>query len=158
MNQATNETTPAERTLVIVRTFQAPRALVFRAWTDPALMRRWMGPRSHPMCAGEGDIRPGGAWRAALRPLEGGPDLWQGGRYLEVVEPERLVLTFAWDGPDGRPGPETVVSVSFAEAGGVTTMTFRQSVFETEASRDSHAGGWNSTFDRLEELLTGGTI
>ena len=155
MDQGTPATTPAERTLVIVREFQAPRALVFRAWTDPTLMRRWMGPRSHPMCAGDGDVRPGGAWRAALRPAQGGPDLWQGGRYLEVVEPERLVFTFAWDGEDGRRGLETVVSVNFAETGGVTTMTFRQSVFETESSRDSHGVGWSSTFDRLEEFFAG---
>ncbi len=154
---------PAERVLVITRRFAAPRALVFRAWTDPGQMLRWMGPRDHPMCAGEGEVRPGATWRRALRPAGGGPDLWHGGTYLEVVEPERLVFTFAWDRDDrdrdggerdgGERGPLTTVSVSFAEHDGVTTMTLRQSVFESQESRDGHRGGWTSTFDRLEEFL-----
>ncbi|MGE3291984.1 MAG: SRPBCC domain-containing protein, partial [Geminicoccaceae bacterium] len=61
--------------------------------------------------------------------------------------------TFAWDQEDGRPGHETLVSVTFDEAGDGTRMTFRQAVFQSVESRDGHRGGWGSAFDRLEEML-----
>ena len=144
---------PAERVLVITRVFDAPRKLVFRAWTDPDQARRWLGPRGFTAPHFEQDLRPGGAWRACLRPDDGGRDLWQGGVLKEVVEPERLVFTFAWDQEDGRPGHETLVTVTFAEQDGRTVMTFRQAVFETVDQRDGHAGGWSSSFDRLAEHL-----
>src|SRR6266404_1976301 len=115
---------PEERTLVITRVFDAPRALVFKAWTDPATILQWMGPRSHPAVHAEQDLRPGGAWRICLRPKDG-----------------------------GREGLETLISITLVEHQGKTTMTFRQSVFDTTSRRDSHRGGWTSSFDRLEEAL-----
>jgi uncharacterized protein YndB with AHSA1/START domain len=141
--------------LVIIRVFDAPRELVFKAWTDPRQSAQWMGPRGFTACHQEIDLRPGGAWRACLRPDDGGQDLWQGGAYREVVEPERLVFTFAWDGDDGRPRNEMLVTVLFEEQGGKTKMIFRQIAFESLEQRDGHQGGWNSTFDRLEEHLAG---
>ena len=72
------------------------------------------------------------------------------------MEPERLVFTFAWDQEDGRRGHETLVTITFAEQRGRTTMTFRQAVFESVGDRDGHQGGWNSTFDRLAEHLAQG--
>ncbi|MFI5014533.1 MAG: SRPBCC domain-containing protein [Hyphomicrobiales bacterium] len=150
-NGATAEA--AERELVITRVFDAPRELVFKAWTDPAQARHWMGPRGFTATHAEGELRPGGAWRACLRRDETGEELWQGGVYREVVEPERLVFTFAWDGEDGRPGHETLVTITFAEQAGKTSMTFRQAVFETVAQRDGHLGGWTNTFERLAEQL-----
>ena len=144
---------PEERTLVVTRVFNAPRALVFKAWTDPAMILKWMGPRSHPAVHVEQDVREGGAWRICLRPKDGGRDLWQGGIYHEVSAPERLIFSFAWDQEDGSKGLETLVSITLAEHQGKTTMTFRQSVFDTTSRRDSHRGGWTSSFDRLEETL-----
>lgn len=144
---------PAERVLVITRIFNAPRDLVFKAWTDPAHAARWSGPRGFTAPHLEQDLRPGGTWRACLRPDHGGRDLWQGGVFKEVVEPERLVFTFAWDGEDGQPGHETLVTVTFAEHQGKTTMTFRQAVFESAEERDGHERGWTSVFDRLDEHL-----
>ena len=149
---ATAETQPlADRELVITRILDAPPSLVFKLWTDPAHVTRWLGPRGFTATHMERDLRPGGAWRACLRRDETGGELWQGGIYREVVEPERLVFTFAWDGADGRRGHETLVTITFAEHAGKTTMTFRQAVFESVEQRDSHRGGWNSSFDRLEE-------
>ena len=144
---------PEDRTLVITRVFNAPRALVFKAWTDPAAVVKWMGPRSHPAVHAEQDLRPGGAWRICLRPNDGGRDLWQGGIFHEIVPPERLIFSFAWDQEDGSKGLETLISIALAEHDGKTTMTFRQSVFDTMSRRDSHRGGWSSCFDRLEEAL-----
>jgi uncharacterized protein YndB with AHSA1/START domain len=143
---------PAERVLEITRVFDAPPRLVFKAWTDPAHAARWAGPRGFTATQLEGEVRPGGAWRTCLRRDETGEELWQGGVYREVVEPERLVFTFAWDRADGGRGHETLVTVMFAEQqGGKTRMTFRQAVFESVEQRDGHRGGWNSTFDRLAE-------
>jgi uncharacterized protein YndB with AHSA1/START domain len=73
--------------------------------------------------------------------------------YREIAPPERLVFTSAWDQEDGSTGPETLVTITFAEEGGKTCMTFHQGVFNTHSNRDGHIGGWNSTFDRLEDYL-----
>ncbi len=143
----------AERELVIVRVFDAPRRRVFEAWADPAQAKQWMGPRGFTTTHQEGDLRAGGAWRLCLRRDDDGKELWQGGVYREVVEPERLVFTFAWDQADRRRGHETLVTVTFAEQQGRTTMTFRQAAFESVEERDGHGDGWNSTFDRLGECL-----
>jgi uncharacterized protein YndB with AHSA1/START domain len=150
--QKSREPEHADRALVITRDFDAPRALVWKCWTDPEHGRRW-GPAGFTMAHVEGDLRPGGVWRACLRPDDGGPDLWQGGVYREVVEPERLVFTFAWDDESGRPGHETLVTLTFAERNGRTTMTFRQEVFQSAAERDGHRVGWNEAFDRMAALL-----
>ncbi len=152
-----------DRVLVITRIFDAPRELVFRAFTDPKHALKWMGPRDFPAHHVEADIRPGGKWRMGLRAAEHitdhrrGAELWQGGVYKEVVPPERLVWTFRWDAEpgseDGAANPETLVTVTFAEHNGKTKMVFSQGVFNTKANRDGHSGGWNSSFDRLEELV-----
>ena len=140
------------RELVITRTFDAPRGLVFAAWTDPNHAREWWGPVNYPARYVEIDARPGGAWRMCLRSTEGKPELWQGGVFREVVPPERLVFTFAWD-EEGERGLETLITVTFAEDGGKTRMTFRQAPFQSVEERDGHSWGWNSTFDRLVGML-----
>ncbi len=114
-----------------------------------------MGPRGFTATHNENDRRVGGKWRLCLRRDETGEELWQGGVNREIVAPERLVFTFAWDGEAGCSGPETLVTITFAERAGKTTMTFRQEVFDTTANRDGHQGGWTSTFDRLAEFLAG---
>ena len=120
----------------------------------PAVASQAMDADQHPRIIA-GALRAGGRWRTCLRRDEDGKELWQGGIYREVVEPERLVFTFAWDQDDGSPGHETLVTVTFAEQGERTRMTFRQAVFATEESCAGHRGGWNSAFDRLAEALTG---
>ena len=144
---------PAERELVITRVFDAPRDLIFRAWTDPRQAVQWWGPRDYPATHLEMDVRPGGAWRGRLRSTESGEELRLGGVFREVVAPERVVFTFAWD-EEGERGLETLVTVTFAEQGGKTQMTFRQVPFQSVEERDGHRGGWSSSFDRLEEYVT----
>jgi uncharacterized protein YndB with AHSA1/START domain len=141
-----------ERELVIERVFNAPRDLVFKAWTDPDHIAKWFGPRDHPAREVNVDVRPGGQWRGCLRSTETGNDLWLGGVYREVVPPERLVFTFAWE-EEGERGLETVVTITLAEQGGKTLMTFRQVPFQSAGELDGHRGGWTSTFDRLDDLL-----
>lgn len=141
-----------QRELAIERVFDAPRERVFAAWTDPHRVREWWGPVNYPARYVEMDVRPGGAWRMCLRSTEGKPELWQGGVFREVVAPERLVFTFAWD-EEGERGLETLVTVTFADEGGKTRMTFRQVPFRSVAERDGHSWGWNSTFGRLVAVL-----
>ena len=155
-NPAQPQPAAAEGELVITRIFDAPRELVFNTWVDPEQAAYWIGPRGFTAHHLEGELRPGGAWRLCLRPDDGGKDLCQGGVYREVVAPERLVFTFAWEGEgeNGGPGPETLVTVTFAEhEGNKTRLIFRQSVFKSIEQLEGHGGGWNSTFDRLEDRL-----
>ena len=142
----------AENELVITRVFDAPRELVFKAWTDPRHIGKWFGPKHHPSVNMSIDVRPGGAWRGRLRPVAGGPDLALGGVYREIVPPERLVFTFAWD-EEGERGLETVVTITFEDQGGKTRMTLRQVPFQSTGERDGHNEGWSSCFDRLDEFL-----
>jgi uncharacterized protein YndB with AHSA1/START domain len=143
---------PDEQALVVTRVFDAPRELVFKMWTDPRHAMNWWGPKDYPATEVKMDVRPGGRWRHCLKSTQGGPDLWHGGVFHEVVVPERLVFTFAWE-EEGERGLETLVTVTFAEEGGKTRMTFRQEPFQSIAERDGHGYGWGSSFDRLGEKL-----
>ena len=140
--------------LLITRTFNAPRAQVWRAFTEIEHALKWGGPRDYPMTRLEGDLRVGGKWRGCLRAKEGGEELWQGGVYREIVPLEKLVYTFAWDEESGNSPNETLITITFAdESADETRMTFRQAPFTSAESRDGHNQGWNSAFDRLDDYL-----
>jgi uncharacterized protein YndB with AHSA1/START domain len=139
--------------LSIERIIDAPRPVVYEAWTDYDCMAQWPAPRGYLITHSEADPRPGGTWRSCMR-SPAGEDLWLGGTYREVVPNERLVFTHAWEGPEGEPGHETLVSVELEDHEGGTRLSFCQSGFQTIAERDGHAHGWNEAFDRLDELLS----
>jgi uncharacterized protein YndB with AHSA1/START domain len=147
--------TMKERELVITRVFDAPRDLVWKAWTEDERMKQWSAPKGFTIPVSEGDLRPGGAWKACMRKPDG-TELWLGGVYREIIEPDKLVFTHAWLDEHGKPGPETLVTVTLTERGGKTEMNFRQSGFESVDSRNGHAEGWNECFDKLEGLLANG--
>jgi uncharacterized protein YndB with AHSA1/START domain len=151
--EASQAAEPADRVLEITRVFDAPRELVFRLWTAPEHLVRWWGPKDFTTPSCKMDVQPGGAYRTCIRSPEG-KDHWMQGVYREVAPPERLVFTFAWDQEDGRPGHETLVTITFAEQDGKTRLTFRQGIFETTADRDSHHEGWSECLDRLATYLT----
>ena len=142
----------AERALTITRTFDAPRRLVWLAWTDPRHFLGWWGPRHHPAVDVAMEVRAGGRWRHGLRSVETGAELWHGGVFREVRPPERLVFTFAWE-EEGERGVETVVTVTFEEQGGKTVMRLHQAPFRSDFQSEDHNEGWNSSFDRLAEQL-----
>jgi uncharacterized protein YndB with AHSA1/START domain len=141
-----------DRELLITRIFDAPRALVFKAWTEPDRAARWWGPQGFVTVYCNMDVRPGGAFRVCMRSPEG-TEHWKQGVYREVVEPERLVFTFAWEDAEGKPGHETVVTVTFSEHGTKTKLTLHQDVFETVMARDAHQSGWTSTLECLADYL-----
>jgi uncharacterized protein YndB with AHSA1/START domain len=145
---------PDGQALVITRIFDAPRELVYETWTHPERAKNWWGCKEYPASHMEMDVRPGGVWRAWLRSTEGG-ELRLGGQYREVVAPERLVFTFAWDedNQDGPAGIASLVTVTFTEQAGKTLMHFHQSGFTSMEQCDNHQAGWTNGFAQLDELL-----
>jgi uncharacterized protein YndB with AHSA1/START domain len=138
-----------ERELIITRVFDAPRDLVFKAWTEPERLAKWWGPQGFTLLLLEIDMRPGGTWRACMRGPDG-TNYWQHGVCRELVPPERLAYTLVWD---SDPEHEMLVTVVFAERGAKTEMTFSQRPFKSVETRDSHRDGWSSSFDRLAVAL-----
>lgn len=153
MHTETEAAEQAQQELVIVRTFDAPRALVFKAWTEPQHLVRWWGPAGFttPVC--EMDPRPGGGYRFSMRSPEG-IDHWWYGVCREIVEPERIVWTCILDGGDGkRISSQTLLTVILEEQEGGTKLTLHQAIFDSPASQQAHQGGWNSAMDRLAEYV-----
>ncbi|MBA3963626.1 MAG: SRPBCC domain-containing protein [Chthoniobacterales bacterium] len=145
-------TTPNE--LTITRILNAPRALVYKVFTEIEHALKWGGPRDYPMAHLEGELRVGGKWRGCLRAKDGGEEMWQGGVYREIMPNERLVYTFAWDEESGNSPLETLITLTFSDTDdGKTKMTFHQAPFASAESRDGHREGWNSAFDRLDDYL-----
>lgn len=146
-----------DRELVITRILDAPRELVFKAWTDPEHVARWWGPQNftNPVC--ELDVRPGGALRIDMR----GPDgtvYPGGGMFHEVVPPERLVFTTDGLADElGNPQLEVLNTVTFEDQGGKTRLTLRAVVVKsTPAADGSLAGmevGWSQSLDKLARSL-----
>ena len=152
--------------LVLERTLDAPRNLVWRAWTDPELLKRWFAPRPYEITEVDLDLRPGGVFRIRMI----GPDGFDTGHgnpgcILEVVEGERLVWTSAL-GPEYRPAemategceafPMTAV-VTLADSGDGRTLYRAVALHANAADRDVHAKmgfqeGWGTCADQLEEL------
>ena len=137
-----------DRSLIISRTFDAPRERVWNAWTDPDEIERWLCPEGFTVAFAEGDVHPGGGWRSGMRSPDGDV-LVISGEYREVVEPERLVFTHAWEDGEGQPGHETIVTVTLAADGDRTTLTFHQEGLASVESRDSHEEGWNGVLENL---------
>ena len=151
--RATTFTTPSDREVVITRAVDAPRRLVFAAWTDPRHIPQWLlGPEGWTMPICEMDLRPGGAWRYVWRKADGA-EMEMSGIVREVSPPERLVTTERW-GPEW---PETVNTLLLTESGGKTTITLTIT-YVSKAARDAalETGmkhGMNLSFDRLAAYL-----
>jgi uncharacterized protein YndB with AHSA1/START domain len=148
-------TTPSEREIVMSRVFDAPRNLVFDAWTKPELLERWLGVRGGwSMVVCEVDLRVGGAYRFVWRGPDGA-EMGMGGVYREIVAPERLVATESFDDP-WYPG-EAVDTTVLIEEGGKTTATTTV-LYESEEIRDAvlesgMARGVAESYDMLAEYL-----
>ena len=158
-NSANTESSGPE--LVITRIFDAPRRIVFKAWSQPEHLMRWWGPHGFtcPVC--EMDFRVGGTWRFCMRAPDGFEE-WQEGEYREIVEPERIVFSYSF--PKGsrgftpesaeKAGHQTTVTVNFADhEGNKTKLTVRQTNFDTVAVRDDHVRGWNEALDHLADYV-----
>lgn len=150
--------------LEITRVFDAPRELVWKAWTDPERIKCWWGPKNFTAPAARTDPRPGGKYLYAMRSPEG-QDFWSSGTYRELVEPERIVATDSFSDANGNVVPasqygmkgdwplELVASFAFEEQDGKTKLTLRHEGFPDAENRDMAGAGWNESFDKLESCL-----
>ena len=146
-------TTPSDREVAVTRVFNAPRRLVFEAWTNPKYVSSWMlGPEGWTMPVCEIDLRVGGAWHFVWR-RSTGTEMEMRGVYREITPPERLVSTESWGGD----WPETVNTVVLREENGKTTMTLTILYPSKEARENALKTGMKDgmvpTFDRLESFL-----
>ncbi len=144
---------PGKQEIIITRTFDAPRALVFKAFTDPALIPKWWGPARLTTVVEKMDVRPGGIWRFVQHDAEGNEYAFHG-VYHDIAAPERLVYTFEWE---GMPGHAMLETVTFEEHDGKTKVT-DTAVFQTVEDRDGMIesgmeGGATESMDRMAELL-----
>jgi uncharacterized protein YndB with AHSA1/START domain len=141
-----------EQELVFTRVFDAPRELVFRAWTDPKRVAQWWGPHgfTNPVC--ELDPRPGGAIRIHMRAPDGNVYPMTG-VYQEVVEPERIVFTSAALDDKGNPMFEVLTTVTWAEQGGKTKQILRARVIKMSPQAAPYIAGmeqgWTQSLERL---------
>ena len=147
---------PGKQEIVITREFDAPRELVFKAFTDPTLIPQWWGPRSLSTQVDTMDVRPGGQWRFLNRDAEGNEYAFHG-VYHEVRAPERIIDTFEFEGLP-ETGHVTLETMKLEELPGGRTRLTVQSVFQSVADRDGMLqsgmeAGVNDTYDRLAELL-----
>jgi uncharacterized protein YndB with AHSA1/START domain len=158
-NMKTRLTLPADKEILITRTFDAPRELVWQMWTTADHLRHWWGPQGWTLPVCELDFRPGGSWFYCMQ----GPDGMRScgkATYLEIDSPIRIVYEDAFVDANGNPFedmPVAHVTLKFAEAGGKTTVT--NSVrYATKADRDKviemgMEAGIDQTFNRLEAYL-----
>lgn len=148
-------TTPSDREVRITRSFDAPRRLVWEAWTKPELLKKWLhGWDGWRLDVCENVLRPGGAihwvWRGP-----GGEEMGLRGEYREIVPPERLVHTEIFD--EDWTGGETLVTLLLTEHGGRTTTTMTV-LYSSREARDAAlktdmAQGMEVGYERLEKLL-----
>jgi uncharacterized protein YndB with AHSA1/START domain len=146
--------------ILFTRKFDAPAALVFRAWTTPALVKRWWGFETSEWLVCDIDLRVGGEWRFVIR--EHGQEVGFHGEYREIEAPKRLVSTEVYEGfpvPEGTTADDhaAVNTMTLEEMDGVTTMTILTRHAQKE-HRDAHIGsgmegGMQVSFDRMEDLV-----
>ncbi|MGH2495857.1 MAG: SRPBCC family protein [Ktedonobacteraceae bacterium] len=155
-NQTTIIAEPGKQEMVITREFDAPRELVFKAFTNPQLVPQWWGPRYLTTLVDKMDVRPGGQWRFIHRDAEGNEFAFHG-VYHEILAPERIIDTFEFEGLP-ETGHVTLETMKLEELPGGRTRLVTQSVFQSIADRDGALqsgmeSGINDTYNRLEELL-----
>ncbi|MGA2285029.1 MAG: SRPBCC domain-containing protein [Dehalococcoidia bacterium] len=150
--------------LEIVRIFDAPRELVWKAWTDPEVMMRWWGPKGYTCPACRIDLEVGGTYLNCMRsPAD--QDYWSTGVYKELVEPERIVTTDSFSDERGNVVPashygmnpdfplELLVTVTFEDQDGATKLTLKHAGFPSKEDLEGARIGWSESFDKLAAVL-----
>jgi uncharacterized protein YndB with AHSA1/START domain len=145
-------TLPTDTEILITREFDAPRRLVYKAWTTPELIKRWWSGERGEVTLAEVDLRIGGTWRYVMM-AHGGFEVAFHGEYREIVPNERVVTTEVYEGmPDGQ----AVNTITFTETNGRTNLTILVQ-HTCKEHRDAHInsgmeGGMQESMDRLEEV------
>jgi uncharacterized protein YndB with AHSA1/START domain len=144
---------PSDREIVFTRVFNAPRRVVFDAWTKPEHVQRWYGCAASTMTSCDIDLRPGGAYRFVLRMVDG-TEHSLSGVYREIVPPSRIVCT---ERINDDPNMEALIALTFDEHGGKTTMT-SSALYRAAAARKAVLDfgveqGVSESFARLDAYL-----
>jgi uncharacterized protein YndB with AHSA1/START domain len=144
-------TLPTDEQILIAREFDAPRELIYRAWTTPGLVSRWWSGERGEMKTAEIDLRVGGGWRYAMVSDDGAEVAFHG-RYREIVPPERLVYTEIFE---ARPEADALTTVTFIEVDGRTRLEILIQ-YRNRQDRDTHSdymgSGLQEALDMLEEV------
>jgi uncharacterized protein YndB with AHSA1/START domain len=157
--------------LVIIRVFEAPRELVFKAWTEAERLAQWWGPKGCKITVNKFDLRPGGIFHYSMN-MPNGKEMWGIFNYREIVAPERIVFVNSFSDKDGNitrspfthinPWPLEILNVmTLTESDGKTTLTLKGSpinatdeeIQKFEATKKSMQQGFGGTFDQLDEYL-----
>ncbi len=157
MNTRAAQAAEPVRQVVITRVFDAPRELVFAAWSTPEHLKHWFGPTGFTLPTCEMDFRVGGAMTVCMRSPDG-EEFWSKGTFREIVAPERLVLESALLDDHGKPRFEDRNVVTFAERDGKTTVTVAASIVKlydptAAGAIEGMEEGWKQTLDRLAAHL-----
>ena len=143
------ETLP-ETTLQLNRTFTAPRARVFKAWTKTEELKKWFAPSDeYSVPFAEVDLQVGGKYRIGMKSPSGDTHIAVG-TYREIKNPEKLVFTWTWEGTEM---PDTLVTVEFYDRGQSTEMVLTHELFPNKTEADRHDQGWTGCLDRLTKIL-----
>ena len=152
-------TLPSDREVKVARSFRAPRALVYRAWTEPELVRRWLlGPPGWSMPVCEMDVRVGGRYRWRWRSEDNGSEFGFSGTFRAVQPSSKIVHTEAYDPGtlgEGYPRNEAIVTVTFTEDAGVTTVTTLIDFGSKETREAAMATGMTDGMEQSYQLLDG---
>jgi glutathione S-transferase len=146
-------TTKTEKTsLEIKRFINAPRARVYKAWTDPEQLKQWWGPEGVRTRSFTADARVGGKYRWDLLNQEG-EEMTVFGEYRELIAGKKIVFTWKWDDDEAWETTNSVVTIELSDRDGGTEVKLTHEKLPSEASRDRHNEGWNSVLDRLEKFF-----
>ena len=138
--------------LVLSRTYDAPRERVYAAWTDPAILSKFLGPGDVKCTDIELDVRQGGAFSLVMvRP--DGERLPARGTYREVQPPSRLSMTWTWEEDRPEDETETLLTLEFFDRGGKTELVLTHENLASAESRENHEEGWNAILDSLPAAL-----
>ncbi len=155
---------PGKQEIVLLRTFDAPRELMWKAWTDSERLKRWWGPKGFTAPVFKIDLRVGGEYLNCMRSPDG-KDFWSKGVYREIIAPERLVMTDSFADEKGNTVPasyygmnkdfplEMLITVILEEQDGKTKLTLRHLGLPSGEDSEGAKQGWSESYDKLAEYL-----
>ncbi len=148
------ETKTQETSLTLTRIIHAPKEELYRAWTQPEVLKQWCAPSDEfENTIVEVDLRVGGAYRIGMHHRPTGKVHMARGRYREIRPNEKLVFTWAWEDPSQDGPGETLVTIEFLDRGGKTELRLTHELFPDRAARDNHEQGWTGCVTRLTNLF-----
>jgi uncharacterized protein YndB with AHSA1/START domain len=139
--------------LTLVRRIKARPSVVFDAMTTAQGIAQWWGPDAGPVLIAEADPRKGGRYRVRFRKLDGS-EHESSGEFLDIVRPERVVMSWRWKGGEEDPN-ESRVEIALKAIPEGTEITFTHSLLQDEETSRGHAEGWSGALDKLEALFAG---